>query len=77
MRLEKDILTQQKCLWVFAKITYLFDTQKSCITASFLAILLPNSDHIIADQWFEDTKEKWTMHANRINAEPKGRKKKM
>ena len=77
MRLEKDILTQQKCLWVFAKITYLFDTQKSCITASFLAILLPNSDPIIADQWFEDTKEKWTIHANRINAEPKGRKKKM
>ena len=64
-------------LMSFAKITYLFDTQKSCITASFLAILLPNSDHIIADQWFEDTKEKWTIHANRISAEPKGRKKKM
>jgi len=47
-----------KMLMSFAKITYLFDTQKSCITASFLAILLPNSDHIIADQWFEDTKEK-------------------
>jgi len=47
-----------KMLMSFAKITYLFDTQKSCITASFLAILLPNSDPIIADQWFEDTKEK-------------------
>jgi len=51
----------------FAKTAYLFDTKK--FTYYCLIFI-----HIIAYKWFEHKKEKWTIHTNRMNVEPKERK---
>jgi hypothetical protein len=64
-------------LMSFAKTAYLLYTKESCIIASFLSILLPNSEpYYWRSAVKEYTNEKWRRHTNRMNAESKGRKRK-